>query len=356
MNWLTPTLIGEFVLGLILLIILHELGHFLAARLLKIGVDEFGIGFPPRLARLFTWGGTVFSLNWIPLGGFVRVKGENDPDVEGGLAAAKPWKRLLVYVAGPTANLLTAVVLFTLVFGQLGVIPDMRTVRLDFIEEGSPAALAGLLVNDIIRQANGEPIRSTDQLRNVIYSNLGKTFELTIERDGQTVTLEVTPRENPTPDQGALGVIMGNPTRPFTLGSGLMAGFNQISAYVNALGDVVGRLVSRQATAEDVGLVGIVGMGEFYVELRQAEPAPGVPRSTNSLAFFATISLSLGLLNLLPIPALDGGRILLTLPELITGRRVPPQYENLLNSASFVLLLLLLIYINLRDVFNVITK
>ncbi len=356
MNWLTPTLIAEFIVGLILLIILHELGHFFAARILKIGVDEFGVGFPPRLARLFSWGGTDFTLNWIPLGGFVRVKGENDPDVEGGLAAAKPWKRLLVYIAGPTANLLTAVVLFTVVFGQLGVIPDMRTVQLDFIEEGSPAAVAGLLTGDIILQANGEDIRSNDQLRNIIYSHLGKTFDLVVERDGQTLTLVVTPRENPTPDQGALGVIMGNPTRPFTLGSGLMAGVNQIGQYVSALGDVVGRLVSRQATAEDVGLVGIVGMGEFYVELRQAEPAPGVPRSTNSLAFFATISLSLGLLNLLPIPALDGGRILLTLPELITGRRVPPKYENLLNGASFVLLLLLLIYINLRDVFNVITK
>jgi regulator of sigma E protease len=97
-------------------------------------------------------------------------------------------------------------------------------------------------------------------------------------------------------------------------------------------------------------------MGEFYVEMRQNEPVAGVPRNVSSLAFFATISVSLGLLNLLPIPALDGGRILLTLPELITGKRVPPKYESWINGASLALLLILLIYINLRDVFNVFFK
>jgi regulator of sigma E protease len=149
---------------------------------------------------------------------------------------------------------------------------------------------------------------------------------------------------------------MGNPYVPFTWGAGIAAGFDQIRQYTQSLVDVASRMLRRQATADEVGLVGIVGMGEFYVEMRQSEPAPGVPRTVSSLAFFATISVSLGLLNLLPIPALDGGRILLTLPELVTGRRVPPKYENWINGASFVVLLLLLIYINLRDVFNVFTR
>ncbi len=353
MNWLTPTLILEFVFGLVMLIIIHELGHFFAARIFKVGVDEFGVGFPPRLAKLFTWSGTDFSLNWIPLGGFVRLRGEGDPSIEGGMAAAKPWVRLCVILAGPIANLLVGALLFTMVFAQLGTIPDMHTVRLDVVEPGSPAALAGLLPDDIIKKADGERISSTDQLRNIIYSHLGDSFEIAILRNGEEVTLVVTPRENPEPGQGALGVVMGNPTRPFTLLAGLAAGFDQISEYTKSLVDVVSRLVQKQATTEDVGLVGIVGMGEFYVEMRQTEPTPGVPRSVSSLAFFATISVSLGLLNLLPIPALDGGRIVMILPELITGRRVPPQYENWINGASLALLFILLIYINLRDVFNV---
>jgi regulator of sigma E protease len=356
MNWLTPTLILEFIIGLVLLIIIHEFGHFIAARLSKVGVDEFGVGFPPRLARLFTWSGTEFSLNWIPLGGFVRLKGEGDPSVEGGLAAANPWVRLIVYLAGPMANLLVGALLFTLVFAQLGMIPDMRSVQLDLVEPGSPAENAGLLVDDIVKSADGQLISTTEQLRTIIYSHLGEPFEIVLVRNGEEIAVVVTPRAEVEPGQGALGVVMGNPSRPFSLGAGLAAGFNQIAEYTRSLVDVGGKLVSRQATSEDVGLVGIVGMGEFYVEMRQSEPAPGVPRSVSSLAFFATISVSLGLLNLLPIPALDGGRILLTLPELITGRRVPPKYESWINGASLALLLILLIYINLRDVFNVFFK
>jgi regulator of sigma E protease len=109
-----------FIAGLAALIIVHELGHFLAARLFKVEVEEFGIGFPPRIVKLFEAGGTVFSLNWIPLGGFVRPKGENDPDVPGGLAAASPWVRLAVLFSGPAMNLLAGVILASLLFYNLG--------------------------------------------------------------------------------------------------------------------------------------------------------------------------------------------------------------------------------------------
>jgi len=247
MNWLTPTLILEFIIGLVLLIIIHEFGHFIAARLSKVGVDEFGVGFPPRLARLFTWSGTEFSLNWIPLGGFVRLKGEGDPSVEGGLAAANPWVRLIVYLAGPMANLLVGALLFTLVFAQLGMIPDMRSVQLDLVEPGSPAENAGLLVDDIVKSADGQLISTTEQLRTIIYSHLGEPFEIVLVRNGEEIAVVVTPRAEVEPGQGALGVVMGNPSRPFSLGAGLAAGFNQIAEYTRSLVDVGGKLVSRQA-------------------------------------------------------------------------------------------------------------
>jgi len=356
MNWLTPTLILEFIIGLTLLIIIHELGHFLVARMLKIEVEEFGIGFPPRIIRLFKLAGTEFTLNWILLGGFVRPKGDNDPSIPGGLASANPWKRLAVYFAGPTANLLTGAILFTLVFAKLGSIPDPHTILLNEVTSGSPAEIAGLKAGDIIFKANDQTIRSTEQLRNIIYDHLGEPFEIVYIRDGQEISVIVTPRANPTPDQGALGIIMGTTMKPFTWSSGIAAGFDQIREYTRALGDLVGKLLQGQATATEAGVMGVVGMGEFYIEMRQSEPVSGVPKSVNSLAFFATISVSLGLLNLFPIPALDGGRIVLTLPELIIGRRVPPKYENILNGISFVVLLILLLFVNARDVFNIFTR
>jgi regulator of sigma E protease len=356
MNWLTPTLILEFVLGLVLLIIIHELGHFLVAKWLKVGVDEFGIGFPPRITRLFTWAGTEFTVNWIPLGGFVRVKGEIDPDVPGGLAAASPWTRLFVYAAGPTANILASLVLFTLFFSQLGAVPDRSSTILIFVQEGSPAERAGLMAGDTILEADGQTVRSNDQLHDIIYAHLGESFEIVYLREGVQTTVTVTPRANPGPNEGALGIIISNPTVPFTFVGGISAAFDQMNRYISELGNLFGRLVRFQNMPEDAGVVGIIGMGDFYVEFRQTELEPGVPRLANSMLFFATISLSLGLLNLLPIPALDGGRILLTLPELVTGRRIPPRYEAWLNGASFLILILLLIYINMRDVVNIIAR
>ena len=112
----------QFIIGLAILIFIHELGHFFAAKLFKVQVEEFGIGFPPRLVKLFKAGGTIFSLNCIPLGGFVRLKGENDPDIPGGLAAASPWVRLGVLLAGPLTNLLLGVVLAIILFYQMGYI------------------------------------------------------------------------------------------------------------------------------------------------------------------------------------------------------------------------------------------
>src|SRR5512147_1653588 len=110
------------------MVIVHELGHFIAARLVKVEVEEFGIGLPtPGAITLFTWQGTRFTLNWLPLGGFVRPKGENDPTIEGGLAAANPWKRLVVLFAGPLMNLLTALLIYTFISNQAGI-PDATRV------------------------------------------------------------------------------------------------------------------------------------------------------------------------------------------------------------------------------------
>ena len=121
----------QFIGGIAVLILLHEFGHFIAARLLKVEIEEFGIGFPPRMVTLFERNGTIFSLNWLPLGGFVRPKGENDPDIEGGLAAASPWVRLGVLFAGPLTNILVGIILGTFLFYSIGDLVQEK-VLVDF--------------------------------------------------------------------------------------------------------------------------------------------------------------------------------------------------------------------------------
>src|SRR4030065_481442 len=121
---MTVQLIIEFALALGILIFIHEFGHFIALKMLKIEVEEFGFGFPPRAFKLFELGGTKFTLNWIPFGGFVRPKGDNYPNSPGGLGAASPWKRIAVFLAGPTMNMLIALIMFVTIYGIIGTLPD----------------------------------------------------------------------------------------------------------------------------------------------------------------------------------------------------------------------------------------
>src|SRR5512146_3121336 len=146
-----------FVIAVSFLAFIHELGHFLMARLFKIDVEEFGLGFPPRAVKLFNWKGTDFTLNWIPFGAFVRPKGETDPAIPGGLGAAHPLKRLAVLLGGPVMNLLAGVILFSLIFVQTGI-PDSSKVVIDGVVPGSAAEAGGLQKGDLVVSANSTTI------------------------------------------------------------------------------------------------------------------------------------------------------------------------------------------------------
>lgn len=339
MNAPLATQIFQFIIGIAILIIVHELGHFFAARLFKVEVEEFGIGFPPRAVKLFEAGGTEFTLNWIPLGGFVRPKGENDPTVPGGLAAASPWVRLAVLFAGPTMNLLAGVVLAIIFFYNLGE-PILNRVLIQDTIAGTPAEAAGLQSGDLILEVNGEPIDSSQELQQLISANQGRETELLIERDGQTLTVMLTPQTDPESNRGVIGIYMGHPTQPVTLGQAITRG--AVGAYEQARGILLlpVRLLAGQASPEEGRVVGFKGMFDIYQQIPSAA------------YFFMAISISLGVLNLMPLPALDGGRILLTLPEILLRRRVPANLENLIHLVGFALLLGLMIYINIQDFVN----
>jgi regulator of sigma E protease len=351
----TIQLIIEFVVGLAILIFLHEFGHFIACKLLKIEVEEFGFGLPPRMLTLFELKGTKYTLNWIPFGGFVRPKGELDPDKPGGLAAASPWKRIVVPLAGPVMNLLTALILFLAIYGIIGSLPDRNRVQLVEIAPNSPASAAGMQAGDILVSVGGVSIHSLDAVRPIIYANLGKPLEFVYERNGITHDVSVTPLANPG-DNGAVGIYMNYPMRPFTIWGAVPESFKSMVDYMKELFSSIGQMIRGQSSSASGGrLVGIKGMFDLYSSVRESSGTTGIPVIVNVFLFFASISISLGLMNLLPIPALDGGRIVFTLPELITRKRIPPKYESLVIAVSFVLLILLMIIINAQDIIHPIT-
>jgi len=200
----------QFIGVLASMIILHELGHFIACRLFGVPVEEFGIGFPPRITRMFTLRGTDYTLNWIPLGGFVRPLGEAQPEVEGGLAASKPLVRIGVYIAGPLMNLLAAIVLYAVIFSRLGV-PDTTVIQIQEVVQDSPAAQAGLQAGDTVVSINDLEANSYENLRGEIYAHLGEEITITYQRDGELGQVSLVPRENPPENEGAIGILMTSP-------------------------------------------------------------------------------------------------------------------------------------------------
>jgi len=337
-----------FALVLGALIIGHEFGHFLIARALRVRVEEFGLGFPPRLVTLFHAGGTRFTLNLIPLGGFVKPAGEDDPSVEGGLAGANRRTRAAVLIAGPLANLVLAVVAFTGAFKFAA--PDAERVIISQVEDGSPAALAGVRPNDEILEVDGIPVDGFMVLQNVIAERGDRPTSLVLLRGGQLLTVELTPRVAPPEGQGPIGVTLGNPTRlvawPEAIGLGVQATAFQFSEMLH----LPSRLLRGEIAPEEARISGLKGMYDMLVWAGEIDRSAQRPFLTLNL--IGVISAGLALANLLPIPALDGGRLMFVAFEAIAGKRVPPQHEGLAHTLGFMVLLALILYVNVQDFLN----
>ncbi len=325
-------------------VLVHELGHFAAARACGVRIKELGIGLPPRLARLGSLWGAEISLNWVPLGGFVRPAGEFDASVPDGLAASPPLARVGILSAGSLANLLLSVSLMTAAF-MVGW-PDQ--VEVISVEPGSPAAAAGLLPADRILSAGGEPVRESGELRHLLEASAGAPVVLEIERGALIVETTIFPRTDPPEGRGPAGFT----SSAILVRYGPVAAFERATIKVADLFAATVRVTANALTPgdddPDVRLAGPLGLKQASDQaVRNAldwnEPFP-------VLFLSAWLSLAVAMTNLLPLPALDGGRILLVFIEVIRSRRMQPKVEKWVHALGMASLLVLLLALTARDI------
>jgi len=339
-----------FIGILAVLIIVHELGHFITAKASRVKVEEFGLGFPPRLLSIKR-GETRYSLNAIPLGGFIKMAGEEDPKVTGSLASKSIGTRLLILSAGSLMNALLPLLLLSIAF----MVPhDMLTgqVAVEEVAPSSPAASAGIESGDVILSINEKPVHNINDLQRNIYLNLGKEITLLIKHsDSTTEDIRVIPRWTPPGGEGAIGVAVRllNPTvisqhYPFWKAIPMGVG-GCIEAFVIFKNGILSMIIG----AAPVAVAGPVGIAHVTAEVAKAGISP-------LLEFAAFLSINLALINIFPLPALDGGRIVFVLLEWVRrGKRISPKTENLVHLIGFSMLMAAILIITYQDIIRIIS-
>ncbi|KND49710.1 MAG: RIP metalloprotease RseP [Parcubacteria bacterium C7867-008] len=355
-----------FIIVLVALIVAHEFGHFIVAKLSGMRVDEFGVGYPPR-AWGFKKGGTEYTLNWLPFGGFVRIYGEDETDASGKDAFSSRPKILqaLTLVAGIVMNLLFAYVLITVALGigTQRALTDAEATRdpdaviaVANVLPGSPAAEAGFMPGDLIHSVEGKNGTFTGAGTDSFTTFVGDDRTLTpltfkVERNNEDITIVATPKS---------GVIAAEPWR---IGLGIAVssvGTIPVSWYEAPVqaAELTWELTKQTA----IGLAHFFG-GIFTLstDLAQVTGPIGIAGAigsaadngfTSLLTITAIISINLALINLIPIPALDGGRLLFVLIEAITRRRINAAVGRTVNTVGFAFLILLMIIVSTHDVFK----
>lgn len=391
----------QFLAIFSLILILHELGHFIAAKAFGVEVEEFGIGLPPRIVKLFTWQGTDFTLNWLPLGAFVMPKNEFGDEEEisdgteddesdhswenasgGGFKSAKPWQQLIIYLAGPLMNLLTMLILMMIIVQSIGV-PVTNVVMIDKVLPDSPAEAAGVLPGDIIDQIDGVTISKIDEAVGMIRVGAGNQSDCRLIRNGEPVSLKILIGGDPNnaENSGFIGVVLTNPVRKVSLAEGVRMGFRNTAQTIGEYLSSLWQLVTGQIKNGFDSVVGPVGMFSIFqdaaesdaevAELQReraeevaAEKASGIekeltpmdmtPGWINRVSFFMLVSMAVGIMNLLPFPALDGGRIVLLLGEIVTGKKIPGKVESGINLVGLLLVLGLGVVVIFKDILSLI--
>ncbi|HWR97575.1 MAG TPA: RIP metalloprotease RseP [Candidatus Methanoperedens sp.] len=356
------------ILVLSALVLVHELGHFFAARRLGVGVLKFSIGFGPRVWGVKR-GQTEYAIAAFPLGGFVKMVGEHDEEpvpAEGAYTAAptpppdpatafenKPvWARMIIVTAGPVANLLFAVAVFWVVF--MAGVPTLLT-EIGTVQPNFPAADAGLRAGDVVAAIDGKPVETWDELTAIVHASAGVSREFTVRRGGETLALRITPRTSPSRtvfgESTTVGLVGITPAERFATRryGPLAAGWQSLRRtgeimQLTLVGIV--KIFQRIVPAESIGgPIMIVQMAGQQAQLG----------AMNLVFFSAFLSISLGLFNLFPIPVLDGGQIWFLLAEAIRGRPLSRRVREIVQQIGLGLLVLLMLFAFYNDISRIAT-
>ncbi len=350
-----------FVLALSILVLVHEFGHFFAAKATGVRVDEFGLGLPPRIVGKKKWG-TLWSLNWLPIGGFCKLFGE-DPNEKGAgvnkdsFLSKNPWQKGLIVLGGVMMNLVLAVLIFTVVYSILGIPVETDKVKIIGVAERSPAAIAGLGEGDWIKIINGKEIKKGSELTTEVEKNKGKTIKLRITNDelrsDKEVELQV--REIAPEGEGLMGVVISNTEMQkikwYEFYKGIGAGFKEAYYWGKIIGGGVFQMISGLLSGQvpkDVS--GPIGMYEATSSIRNNQGILAM------IHFFGVVSVNLAVVNVLPFPALDGGRIIFVLYELLTKKRANEKLEIIVNNVGMMILLGLILLVTIGDVSRILIK
>ncbi len=347
-----------FLLILSLLVLVHELGHFLVAKKNGILVKEFGIGFPPRIFAVKT-GETLYSINLIPLGGFVKVYGEEyhekvKPELrKRSFISKKPWQKAAVLLAGAAGNFILGWVLISYLFTQ-GLPAPVNKVIVENVQKNSPAEKAGLKTNDSIIKLTtinkkSFSITSGDDLIRLTKKNSDQPITLEINRQGKIIKKTLIPRSHPPAGQGPLGIVISSFIEkkypwyqaPFY---GLVQAFQITKKIIVELVKTIFLFFTFKKP--EVEFAGPIGIAYFTSKV--------IKFGKNALLeLTALLSLNLAVVQLLPFPALDGGRLTFVLYEWITKKKIDEDFEKKLNLAGFAILLTLIVIISINDVIKI---
>lgn len=354
------------IVGLVVLILAHEFGHFITAKMFGVKVEEFGIGYPPRLFGKQI-GETLYSVNLLPLGGFVRIHGEDEtdenhkkdetldmPTIQRSFAHQAIWKRTVILIAGVTMNMLVGWFIFS------GILMTGSPAHLAITEvaKDSPAYAAGVRPNDFIVGARlgitafSDPIKSEDFIA-VMKEVAGKKVSLDILRDGKTISLEINSRVNPPVGEGSLGISLadaGVAKQSFfrAIQNGFIATVTIFWLTLKGFFSLIIGLFTTPGTA----LAGVAGpVGVFGIAAQT-----GKMGLVYLFQLVALISVNLAVLNLIPFPALDGGRVFFLLIEKLKGSPVSSKTQRVVNTVGFATLILLMVFVTIHDVGNILHK
>jgi regulator of sigma E protease len=359
-----------FILVLGILVFIHELGHFLFAKLFGIRVDEFGFGYPPKMFQFGTYKGTKLTLNWIPFGGFVKIFGENDDDTEltkeekkVSLVHKPRWQQLLVMFGGILFNIIFAWVLLSSLYlsgvtapidnAPKGYSFEDTQLIVSGILADSPAENSGLLVGDEIVEYYNQKIQTKVTTETIIEisafinatGNNNDVVGFVVRRDtDQLEIITIEPKEGLIEDKFGLGINIDRVGElQLPIHSALIYGAKNTVAFTSAILTGFGQLITGKISIDNVsGPVGIV---------KQVGEASRIGFSY-LVGFTALLSLNLAVLNIIPFPALDGGRMFIILIESVIRKRLKPRVVNMINIVGFFALILLMVLITVKDVIN----